>query len=67
MLSSKIVSVTCPECGAKEALEISENDIERASQSMGLVTKTLDHGTHILLLYLDTNGNVRRENVFPKD
>jgi len=67
MLSSKIVSVTCPECGAKEALEITENDIERASQSMGLVTKTLDHGTHILLLYLDTNGNVRRENVFPKD
>ncbi|MFX1520979.1 MAG: hypothetical protein ACFFCD_13770 [Promethearchaeota archaeon] len=67
MLSSKIISVTCPECETKEALEITEKDIERASQSMGLVTKTLDHGTHILLLYLDTDGNVRRENVFPKD
>lgn len=67
MLSSKIIQVTCPNCGAREALEITEKDIERASQSMGLVTKTLDHGTHILLLYLDTDGNVRRENVFPKD
>lgn len=67
MLSSKIIQVTCPNCGTREALEITEKDIERASQSMGLVTKTLDHGTHILLLYLDTDGNIRRENVFPKD
>jgi hypothetical protein len=62
----KIAETTCPLCGKEESIRITESDITKAKKNHKLIAKAIQHEKegHILALYADTEGIVRRRYCF---
>ena len=53
----------CTKCKRKDWIPFSQEDINAARKTGGLFTKILDHGDHVIILKIDANGAVRREQL----
>ncbi len=57
----------CHECGRKDRIPFSKEDVEEAIiYGGGLVVKTIDHDDHVVIVHIDTYGIVRRQVAFEK-
>ena len=61
-----IAETTCPLCGKEESIRITESEIIKAKKDHKLIAKAIQHEEegHILALYTDTEGRVRRRYCF---
>lgn len=61
-----VIQTTCPICGKKESIFISESELINAREQHSLITKAMSHSKegHILTLYIDGQGIVRRKYCF---
>ncbi len=57
----------CEICQRKELIEFTEQDRVYAKKDGGLFVKILDHGTHMISLKVDGNGDVRRSHYIDYD
>lgn len=65
--SQKIVIQTiCPICKKKESILLTESELDIAQKQHSLITKAISHSKegHILTLYIDGQGIVRRKYCF---
>lgn len=62
--SISIKKVLCPECGREEILdqEVLSLAVRKAEQ-IGIYTLAFRHPGHILLVYVDSNGDIRESRV----
>jgi hypothetical protein len=54
------LKVTCPKCGKKESLDISEEEFQKLPPGMFILSKTIVHDDHIVIYDIDPDLNVRR-------
>ncbi len=61
-----IAETKCPLCGKEESIQITEPEIMKAKKDHKLIAKAIQHEVegHILALYVDTEGKVRRRYCF---
>ncbi|MFX1516041.1 MAG: hypothetical protein ACFFC6_07025 [Promethearchaeota archaeon] len=61
-----VIQTTCPICGKKESIFVSESELINAREQHSLITKAMSHTKegHILTLYIDGQGIVRRKYCF---
>jgi hypothetical protein len=61
-----VIQTTCPICGQNESIFISESELVNAREQHSLITKAISHSKegHILTLYIDGQGIVRRKYCF---
>lgn len=61
-----IIQTICPICGTNESILITESELNIAREQHSLITKALSHTKegHILTLYIDGQGIVRRKYCF---
>ncbi len=61
-----IIETICPICGKHESILITESELYIAQEQHSLITKALSHSKegHILTLYIDGQGIVRRKYCF---
>ncbi|MFX0013628.1 MAG: hypothetical protein ACFFB2_10805 [Promethearchaeota archaeon] len=61
-----IIQTTCPICGKKESIFVTESELSIAQEQHSLITKAMPHVKegHILTLYIDGQGIVRRKYCF---
>ncbi|MFW9825662.1 MAG: hypothetical protein ACFFE4_22160 [Candidatus Thorarchaeota archaeon] len=61
-----IIQANCPICGRKDYIIISETELEFAREQHSLITKAVSHPKegHVLTLYIDGEGIVRRKYCF---
>lgn len=64
MLAIK-VTFRCPKCNISVTYDLTEEDWEKIKLS-GICDVAFDHGDHILLLFIDRNGNVRDWKIYNK-
>ncbi|NHJ02260.1 MAG: hypothetical protein EAX86_09000 [Candidatus Heimdallarchaeota archaeon] len=60
------ITVSCPLCGESETISLDEVELELAREQHSLITKALSHSKagHVLTLYIDGQGIVRRKYCF---
>jgi len=56
----------CCKCKRKDWVPVTQENRDYASKHGGLFTRIVDHGDHLLELYIDSNGAVRRQYVSEK-
>ncbi len=63
---TKHITTTCPICGKKESILLSEDELRNAREQHSLITKAVSHSKegHVLTLYIDGQGIVRRKYCF---
>jgi len=61
-----IIETTCPICKKKESIILSESELNFANDQHSLITKAIAHSKegHVLTLYIDGQGVVRRKYCF---
>ncbi|MFX0122322.1 MAG: hypothetical protein ACFFAE_01705 [Candidatus Hodarchaeota archaeon] len=61
-----LIQTTCPICGKRESIFVSESELIIAREQHSLITKAMSHSKegHILTLYIDGQGIVRRKYCF---
>lgn len=61
-----LIQVHCPACGIKESIMITESELLNARNHHSLITKAVSHTEkgHVLTLYIDGQGIVRRKYCF---
>ena len=61
-----IIETSCPICGKKESILLTESELNTAVEQHSLITKAISHSKegHILTLYIDGQGIVRRKYCF---
>ena len=62
----KVIQTSCPICGKKELILLTESELNVAREQHSLITKAMPHSKegHILTLYIDGQGIVRRKYCF---
>ena len=65
-MQKNIIQATCPICGKKESILLSEDELKNAREQHSLITKAVSHSKegHVLTLYIDGQGIVRRKYCF---
>ena len=65
-IQKTVIQTTCPICGKKESIFVSESELVNAREQHSLITKAMSHSKegHILTLYIDGEGIVRRKYCF---
>lgn len=60
------IQTTCPICGKKESILLTESELIVAREQHSLITKAISHTKegHILTLYIDGQGIIRRKYCF---
>ena len=60
------ITVSCPLCGESETISLDEGELELAREQHSLITKAIAHSKagHVLTLYIDGQGIVRRKYCF---
>jgi len=60
------ITTKCPICGKCESLTINLTELEQARNNHSLLTKAISHAKdgHVLTLYIDGEGRVRRKYCF---
>ena len=60
------IQVKCPVCGKNESINITQDELEYAQTKHSLITKAVSHPEegHVLTLYIDGQGIVRRKYCF---
>ncbi len=63
---TKLITTTCPICGKCESITIKSIELEHARTNHSLLTKAISHAKdgHVLTLYIDGEGLVRRKYCF---
>ncbi len=63
---TKQISATCPICGKRESITVNMHELEQARLNHSLLTKAISHAKngHVLTLYIDGEGIVRRKYCF---
>ncbi len=63
---TKYITTTCPICGKYESITINLTELEQARNDHSLLTKAISHAKngHVLTLYIDGDGQVRRKYCF---
>jgi len=62
-----MVKVECPKCKIKEILIINDEVIEKAKASpSGITAISFSHEDHLMVVYIDTEGNIRGIDNPPK-
>ncbi|MFX1285430.1 MAG: hypothetical protein ACFFB5_17430 [Promethearchaeota archaeon] len=61
-----VIETTCPICGKNESILVTASELNIAREQHSLITKALTHlkEGHILTLYIDGQGIVRRKYCF---
>ena len=61
-----LIQVQCPACGKKESIMITESELLSAREQHSLITKAISHTEeeHVLTLYIDGQGIIRRKYCF---
>ena len=61
-----VIQTTCPICGKKESIFVSASELILAREQHSLITKAMSHSKegHVLTLYIDGEGIVRRKYCF---
>ena len=60
------LKVKCPRCGREFTIEVDRRLLESARENpSGLHPVALPHEDHVLIAYIDENGNLRRLEAFP--
>jgi len=62
-MKSVLIRVRCPRCGRIDEYEPTEGDLRNARER-GLSSIAFYHGDHVLVVYFDAEGSVRRSLVF---
>jgi hypothetical protein len=62
----KVITAKCPICGKCESITINLTELEQARNNHSLLTKAVSHAKdgHVLTLYIDGEGLVRRKYCF---
>ena len=65
-LTTKIVQITCPQCGKDDLIPITKSEILTAKKNHKLIPKAIQHQEegHILAAFIDIEGFVRRRYCF---
>ena len=63
---TKRIETSCPICGKCESITINLVELEHARNNHSLITKAVSHAKdgHVLTLYIDGDGMVRRKYCF---
>ena len=63
MTTYSVIKLDCPICGKKESILLTESELNTAVEQHSLITKAISHSKegHILTLYIDGQGIVRRK------
>lgn len=61
-----VIQTICPMCGKKESILVTESELNVAREQHSLITKAMSHSEegHVLTLYIDGQGIVRRKYCF---
>jgi hypothetical protein len=61
-----VIETTCPICKKKESILVLESELTFAREQHSLITKAISHSKegHVLTLYIDGQGIVRRKYCF---
>ncbi|MHA1969858.1 MAG: hypothetical protein ACW964_18940 [Candidatus Hodarchaeales archaeon] len=65
-MQKNVIQATCPICRKKESILLSESELRYAREQHSLITKAISHSKegHVLTLYIDGQGIVRRKYCF---
>jgi hypothetical protein len=63
---NKTITTTCPICGKSESIIVTFSELAQARNQHSLLTKAVSHKRdgHVLTLYIDGEGRVRRKYCF---
>jgi len=61
-----LIQTSCPLCGKKEEIFVNQDELTEARVNHSLITKAISHSDegHVLTLYIDGHGIVRRKYCF---
>jgi len=65
-LNEKLAQATCPLCGKREIISITESERKKAKKEHRLISKAIQHNKegHIFAIFVDVEGKVRRRYCF---
>ncbi|MFX0050998.1 MAG: hypothetical protein ACFFAJ_01325 [Candidatus Hodarchaeota archaeon] len=61
-----VIQTNCPACGKTESIILTESELKVAKEQHSLLTRAISHAKegHVLTLYIDGEGIVRRKYCF---
>jgi len=64
--NEKLAQATCPLCGKREIISITESERKKAKKEHKLISKAIQHNEegHIFAIFIDIEGKVRRRYCF---
>ncbi len=64
--NEKVAQATCPLCGKREIIVITESERKKAKKEHKLISKAIQHKEegHIFAIFVDIEGKVRRRYCF---